>query len=84
MNAFTAPKTMSQRIVETTTTPGGEAGIIIECDCQQHTQPTRAILRGDGATLDLSQIQIHRLVELAHHPLFSRAKSNVENGPWAI
>lgn len=69
-------KTTAQ-IIETVTTPTGELGILIECNCGHHPTGNRAILRECNPTPAL----IHGNVNAAHHP-WAGAASFRRNGPW--
>jgi hypothetical protein len=66
------------RIVSETTTPTGEPGILIECNCGHHSRGNRAILRKCKPTQNL----IHGNVNCAHSP-WAKAASGRRNGPWA-
>ncbi len=65
------------RIVETTTTPTGEPGILVECTCGLHPTGTRAILRACAPTPAL----IHGNVNTAWHP-WAGIESIQRFGPW--
>jgi hypothetical protein len=73
------------RIVEDATTPTGEAGFTVECDCKTHPAGrNRAVLRGvarDGIAAHPDRI--HGFVTLAHHPVLSKAPKIRAEGPWA-
>jgi hypothetical protein len=67
---------------DTATTPTGEAGTLLTCTDPTHRHTGSAIIRHtDNA---ISQDRVCKLIDVAHHPLLSRADNVQRLGPWAV
>jgi hypothetical protein len=71
------------QIIGSATTPAGQPGILIQCDCGTPHGTGRAVMRAsarDGLTTHPERI--HGFVTLAWHPVLSRAPQIRRDGPW--